>query len=58
MDSFTLLSGRIIIRVSIDKRVDGKDSARVDVEVRHEASTVRKGLSLYIEVGSNYKYHP
>ena len=31
-----LLSGRIIIRVSIDKRVDGKDSARVDVEVRHE----------------------
>ena len=24
------------IRVSIDKRVDGKDSARVDVEVRHE----------------------
>ena len=24
------------IRVSIDKRVDGKDSARVDVEVQHE----------------------
>ena len=24
------------IKVTIDRRVDGKDSARVDVEVRHE----------------------
>ena len=31
MDSF-----RPNIRVTIDKRVDGKDSARVDVDVRHE----------------------
>ena len=35
MDSFTALI-RPNIRVSIDKRADGKDSARVDVEVRHE----------------------
>lgn len=35
MDSFTAII-RPNIRVTIDKRVDGKDSARVDVEVRHE----------------------
>ena len=35
MDSFTAII-RPNIRVTIDKRVDGKDSAGVDVEVRHE----------------------
>ena len=35
MDNFTAII-RPNIRVSIDKRVDGKDSARVAVEVRHE----------------------
>ena len=35
MDSFTAII-RPNIRVSIGKRVDGKDNARVDVEARHE----------------------
>ena len=35
MDSCTAII-RPSIRVTIDGRVDGKDRARVDVEVRHE----------------------
>ena len=35
MDSLTAII-RPNIRVTIDRRLDGKDSARVDVEVRHE----------------------
>ena len=48
---------RPYIRITIDIRVNGKDTVRVEFEIRHEHPQEERAHFCILRYASNYKYH-